>query len=69
MRKWGNKNIFSEKIAISADIEIDASNHIVLPGLVNTHHHLFQTLTKAIIKAQNAVYLSGLRYFILFGQE
>ena len=48
------KDIFSEKIAISADIEIDASNHIVLPGLVNTHHHLFQTLTKAIIKAQNA---------------
>jgi 8-oxoguanine deaminase len=22
--------------------------HIVLPGFVNTHHHFFQTLTKAI---------------------
>ena len=48
------KDIFSEKKDISSDIEIDASNHIVLPGLINTHHHLFQTLTKAIIKAQNA---------------
>ncbi len=48
------KNIFSEKKEISSDIEIDASNHIVLPGLINTHHHLFQTLTKAIIEAQNA---------------
>ena len=28
--------------------EINLRGHIVLPGLVNTHHHLYQTLTRAI---------------------
>lgn len=38
----------------SADREIDARGMIVLPGLVNTHHHLYQTLTRAVPAAQNA---------------
>lgn len=35
----------------SADEVIDARQHIVLPGLVNTHHHMVQSLTRVI--AQN----------------
>jgi 8-oxoguanine deaminase len=37
-----------------ADQIIDLHGHIVLPGLVNTHHHLYQTLTRAVPAAQNA---------------
>ena len=29
------------------DETVDASRHVVIPGLVNTHHHAFQTLTRA----------------------
>lgn len=29
------------------DETFDASEHVVLPGLVNTHHHFFQTLSRA----------------------
>jgi 8-oxoguanine deaminase len=36
------------------DQELDLSGHIVFPGFVNTHHHFYQTLTRAIPKAQNA---------------
>jgi len=38
----------------SADLVIDARDQIVFPGLVNTHHHMFQTLTRAVRPAQDA---------------
>jgi 8-oxoguanine deaminase len=35
------------------DQVFDASRHVVIPGLVNTHHHLYQTLTRAFPPALN----------------
>ena len=35
-----------------ADDILDLSGHVVLPGFINTHHHLYQTLTRVI--AQDA---------------
>jgi 8-oxoguanine deaminase len=37
-----------------ADEVIDARGMIILPGMVNTHHHLCQTLTRAVPRAQDA---------------
>ncbi len=38
----------------TADQIIDMRGHVVVPGMVNTHHHMFQNLTRAVPAAQNA---------------
>jgi cytosine/adenosine deaminase-related metal-dependent hydrolase len=44
----------SAELPATADIVIDARDQIVIPGLVNTHHHFYQTLTRVLPAAQDA---------------
>ncbi|MDD3363316.1 MAG: 8-oxoguanine deaminase [Hespellia sp.] len=39
--------------AMEADDTIDASRMIVYPGLINTHHHLYQTFSRNLPQVQN----------------
>ena len=39
--------------SVAVDEIFDATEHVVLPGLVNTHHHFYQTLTRACPPAMN----------------
>jgi 8-oxoguanine deaminase len=43
----------SESAAQEADEVLDLEGYLVLPGLINTHHHFYQTLTRAIPAAQD----------------
>jgi 8-oxoguanine deaminase len=53
-------SIGKNDLTVEADEVIDASNMVVLPGFVNTHHHFYQTLTRNIPRMQNAPLFSWL---------
>ncbi len=44
-----------------AEVVINARGHLVMPGMVNTHHHMVQSLTRAIPAVQNAELFGWLR--------
>jgi 8-oxoguanine deaminase len=41
---------------------IDCSHHVVIPGMVNTHHHFYQTLTRNLPAVQDAKLFDWLLY-------
>lgn len=48
------------RITNTTDV-VDGSSCIVTPGLVNTHHHLYQTLTRAVPGGQDALLFGWLQ--------
>src|SRR5579884_3915302 len=70
--EWTDAGIYVEENVIqqigpidhlprNADRVIDARNMLLLPGLVNTHHHFYQTLTRNLPQAQNSNLFNWLR--------
>ncbi len=51
----------SAQLPSTADEVIDARGQVVIPGLVNTHHHFYQTLTRAVPAAQDAELFAWLK--------
>jgi cytosine/adenosine deaminase-related metal-dependent hydrolase len=51
----------ADRLPQTADEVIDARGHLVTPGLVNTHHHMYQSLTRAVPAAQDADLFGWLR--------
>jgi cytosine/adenosine deaminase-related metal-dependent hydrolase len=51
----------TSELPAEADEVIDANGMIVLPGLINTHHHLYQTLTRAVPGTQDATLFQWLK--------
>jgi len=52
----------TQDLPSTADEVLDLKGrHLVLPGLINTHHHFYQTLTRAVPAAQNVDLFSWLK--------
>jgi hypothetical protein len=51
----------SDQLPRSADRVIDLRGRVLMPGLINTHHHLYQNLTRLLPAAQDAALFGWLR--------
>jgi 8-oxoguanine deaminase len=51
----------SSALPATADDVIDAYDSVVIPGLINTHHHLFQSLVRAVPGGQDAALFGWLK--------
>ncbi len=49
-------------IEFTTDQVIDGSDYFLYPGLINTHHHFYQTLTRNIPQVQNVELFNWLKY-------
>lgn len=59
----------TENLPQRADRVVDARGIIVAPGLINTHHHLYQTLTRAVPGANDAELFDWLvRLYPIWGE-
>ncbi len=57
------------ELPAEADVVIDAHNLAILPGLINTHHHFFQSLFRAVPGAQDHGLFDWLaRLFPIYGE-
>ena len=58
----GTTDELTDELLGRADNLLDLKGrYVVLPGLVNTHHHFFQTLTRAVPAAQNGTLFEWLQ--------
>ena len=57
----GQSSALPPTFTTQATERINARGKLVMPGMVNTHHHFYQTLTRAIPAAQDAVLFDWLK--------
>ena len=50
----------------AVDEVVDAHEHVLIPGLINSHHHFYQTLTRAFPAALNKNLFPWLHPFLWF---
>ncbi|WP_313621349.1 amidohydrolase family protein, partial [Pantoea septica] len=59
----------ADELPQSADEIIDLRGHIVVPGLINTHHHMYQSLTRVVPSVQNGELFNWLTHLYPIWQK